>query len=168
MDNLRNYIGQELQWRHPKFLKPDYELHTQDTIVLHIHRQGYAGNQALVEADENRWLLDRRGFRKKFFILDPQTQAEVATIKGGISGKATVLFPDGREYKWQSMSFWRSTWGWFTSEDVLLIQQKRGARVELTPNSQDVPEIALLVALGWYLTRLAAEDASSTAYAPVT
>lgn len=48
-------------------------------------------------------------------------------------------------------------------EGTRLLSMKRGARVQLESAAQGLPDLALLVTLGWYLHKLQEEEAAVTA-----
>ena len=85
-------------------------------------------------------------------------------------------FPDGRSLRLSSANFWQSEWVWQDKEQVLVRVKgrhgliKANGAVEISPAAANLPDLALLVLLAWYLILLYAEDstaASTAAIVPV-
>jgi hypothetical protein len=163
MKSLNEFVGQELQWVHPHLLRSQYELRAGDELLARVYLKGAFRSQAYIETADGNWMIERKGMRQAITVLVPDTRAELATIKRGMSGQATLLFYDGREYRWQCTSFWHDVWTWLNNEGTPLLQVKRGTRIQLEPAAQGLPELALLTTLGWYLHKQQAEEAASIA-----
>jgi len=103
----------------------------------------------------------------KFTILDLDSQSELAIIKRSMSGQSTLFTLDGREYRWRCKSFWRDVWTWLNNEDTPLLHLMRGSRVQLEPAAQDLPDLALLATVGWYLHKQQEEEATVAAIVPI-
>ena len=112
-------------------------------------------------------MIERKGIRQTITVLALEAQTELATITRGMSGQATLLFADGPEYRWQCTSFWRDVWTWVNNEGTPLLHVKRGAHVQLESAAHDLPDLALLTTLGWYLHKQQEEEASIAAIVPI-
>lgn len=163
MKSINDYVGQELQWVHPHLLSAEYELRAGDEVLARLHCKGALSSQVRVETASGLWMFERKGLRQTITVLALDTQAELATIKRGMSGQAALIIPDGREYMWQCTSFWRDVWTWVNTEGTPLLHLKRGARVHLETTAQDLPDLALLATLGWYLHKQQEEEAATAA-----
>jgi hypothetical protein len=164
MKPLRDFIGQELRWVHPRILKREYEFYAGDELIATLGWPKAFSSQALAEAADGRWIIKREGFfQAKIVICPADEDMTIATIKRGMSGKGALLFADGRGFKWASTSFWRGEWGWFTDEGMPLLRFRRGKRVEVEPQAFSLPEISLFVLLGFYLVKVAEEEAAAAA-----
>jgi hypothetical protein len=106
-------------------------------------------------------MFGRTGLRQAITILALDAHTEPTTVKRGMSGQATLLFPDGREYRWQCSSFWHDVWLWLNDEGTPLLHLKRGTQVQLEQAARDLPELALLATLAWYLHKQQEEEAAS-------
>jgi hypothetical protein len=163
MKSLNEFIGQELQWVRPHLLRSEYELRAGDELLARIYLKGAFKSQVYVESADGHWMIERKGLRQTISILLPDTYTELATIKRGRSDQATLFFPDGREYRWQRTSFWHDGWTWLNNEGTPLLHVKRGAHIQLEPAAQGLPELALLITLGWYLHKQQQEEAATIA-----
>lgn len=163
MKSVNDYIGQELQWVHPHLLKAAYELRAGDEPLTCLSYTRAFSSPVHAETADGNWMIARKGMHQTITVLDFDTQAELATVTRGKSGQATLLFLAGRKYRWQCTSFWRDTWTWQNLEGTPLLHVKRGARVQLEPAAQGLPDLALLATLGWYLHKLQEEEATFVA-----
>lgn len=166
MKPISVFFGHELQWVHPRWLSNVYELQGGDELLATVRLEGPFRSRALVETVEGGWTIERKGVRQTIRIMQNGSQEEAATVKRGMSGKVTLLFPDERGFQWCCTSFWRDVWSWCTNEGTPLLHLTRGSRVQLEPAARELPEpeLALLTTLGWYLHKLQEEDAASTSY----
>ena len=166
MKSINEYIGQELQWVHPNPLSSEYELRAGDELLARLHWNRGFTSRVHAETVDSNWVIECKGIRQTITALALDAQAELATIKRGMSGQATFLFADGREYRWQCTSFWRDVWTWVSNEGTPLLHLKRGAHVHLEPAAQDLSDLALLTTLGWYLHKQQEEEAALAAIVP--
>jgi hypothetical protein len=167
MKSLNEYIGQELQWVHPNLLSAEYELLAGDDLFARLHWKGALASQVCAEAADGSWIIERRGIRQTITVLALDAHTELATITRGMSGQATLLFADGREYRWQCTSFWRDVWTWVNTEGTPLLHVKRGTHLHLEPAAQGLPDLALLTTLGWYLHKQQEEEAAIASLVPI-
>ena len=163
MKSINECLDQELRWVHPDLLRREYELRAGDEVLARISYTGALSSQVRAESATGLWTFRRTGLRQAITILALDAHTEPATVKRGMSSQATLLFPDGREYRWQCSSFWHDVWLWLNDEGTPLLQLKRGTHVQLEAAAHDLPELALLATFGWYLHRQQEEDAASVA-----
>jgi hypothetical protein len=163
MKSLNEYNGQELQWVHPHLLRSEYELRVSDEVLARISLKGAFGTKVYIETADSHWMIELKDLHRTMRVLLPDTGAELATIKREGSGRATLVFPDGREYRWQRSSFWHDDWTWLNNEGTPLLHVKGGAHIQLEPAAQGLPELALLITLGWYLHKQQEKEAATIA-----
>ena len=108
-------------------------------------------------------MIERKGLHQTIRVLLPDTDTELATIKRGKSDQATLVFPNGREYRWQRARFWHDDWTWLNNEGTPLLHVKGGVHIQIEPAAQGLPELALLITLGWYLHKQKEEEAATIA-----
>src|SRR5689334_16162178 len=104
MKSSNDYSGRELQWVHPNLLGAEYELRAGEEVLARLHWKGALTSRALAETADGSWAIERKGISQTTTVLALDTGKELATITRGISGQATLLFADGREYRWQCTS----------------------------------------------------------------
>jgi len=167
MKTINEYKNQELQWFHPNKFNGVYELRGGDEVFALFQLKGAFGSQIVAETANGNWIIKRKGLGQTITILDLASQTEQATIKRGMSGQSTLLTLDGREYRWCCTSFWRDVWTWLNNEDTPLLHLIRGSRVQLEPAAHDLPDLALLATIGWYLHKIQEEEATVAAIVPI-
>ena len=167
MKTMNEYKDQELQWLHPNKFKGEYELRGGDEVFARFHLNGTFGSQIVAETANGNWIIQRKGFSQSITILDLDSQSELAAIKRSMSGQSTLHTLDGRVYRWRCSSFWRDVWTWLNNEDTPLLHLIRGSRVQLEPAAHDLPDIALLATIGWYLHKQQEEEATVAAIVPI-
>jgi hypothetical protein len=167
MKTINKYKNQELQWIHPHKFKGEYELCGGDEVFVRLHLNGACGSQMSAETANGNWIIKRKGFGQTISILALDSQSELATIKRGMSGQSILLTLDGSEYRWRCTSFWRDIWTWFNNEDTHLLDLIRGSPLQLKPAAHDLPDLALLATIGWYLHKQQEEEATVAVIVPV-
>ena len=131
MKSINECIGQELRWVHPHLRRREYELRAGDEVLARISYTGALSSQVRAETAAGLWMFGRTGLRQVITILALDAHTEPASVKRGMSGQATLLFPDGHEYRWQCSNFWHDGWLWRNFEGTPLLHLKRGAQVQL-------------------------------------
>jgi hypothetical protein len=168
MKSINEFNDQELQWVHPNKFKGEYELRGGDEVFVRFHLNGASGSHQIVaETADGNWIIKRKVFGQNITIVAFDSQTELATIKRGMSGQSTLLTLDHREYRWHCTSFWRDVWTWFNNEDMPLLHLIRGSRVQLEPAAHDLPDLALLTTISWYLHKLQEEEATVATIVPI-
>jgi hypothetical protein len=161
MKSLNDFLGQDLDWVQSHRLRSAYELRAGDELLAHLYWRGVFRSRVHVETADESWVIEQRGLRRTITVLTGDTHTKSATIKRGISGQATLHFPDGHMYTWQCTSFWRGVWTWLNQEGTPLLHQKRGTQVHLEPAARGISDLALITTLGWYLHRQQEEEAGA-------
>jgi hypothetical protein len=158
MNSFYEHIGQELRWVRPNRRRGDYELRAGEEALVRISYEGEHRGRVRVEGGGGGWVIELKGLAQSIKVspVDARAGEEAPSIARGLTGWATVRFPDGRTFRWQCTSFWRGIWTWVDSAGTPLLQQKRGALVQVEPAAQELAgersaDLALLAALGWFL-----------------
>lgn len=68
---------------------------------------------------------------------------------------------------WKKASKWHDEWDWVDSDGRPLIHFKRGHHVVIEPLALSLPELSLLVIVGWQLMKLQEEARTKAAAAAV-
>jgi hypothetical protein len=163
MKSINECIGQELRWVHPHLRRREYELRAGDEVLARNSYTGALSSQVRAESAAGFWTFGRTGLRQVITVLALDEHTEPTTVKRGMNVQATLLFPDGHEYRWQCSNFWHDGWTWLNDEGTPLLHLKRGTQVQLEAAAHDLPELALLATLGWYLHRQQEEEGASVA-----
>jgi hypothetical protein len=173
MKTILNIGQQELTWAQPRKHKREYELRAGTEVVATLRWQNRHSQVAAGEAAQGRWTFERLGFLHPHVeARQDQSDLELARFQPHWRGGGTLEFPDGRRFDLRPTSFWNAEWAWTTTNNDLLLRITRESRrvqhkgyVDLLPTASDIPELSLLILLGWYLVLLTADDATTATMA---
>ncbi len=182
MKAIREAVGQELQWSSKKeglFGKEEFELRSGDEVLALLHAREKGIDWTCGEAADGRWAFQSRniGSGEIVVIRELDSQAEIAVVKRGRKhglfkrDNDYIAFLDGRIATWKKVSQWHDEWDWVDSNRRPLIHFQRGHYVVIEPLALALPELSLLVIVGWQLMRLqeeAREKAAVTAAVATT
>lgn len=152
-----------LQWVQPAVLKPHHELRAGDqtVAVLDFERATLATGQTEV----GTWTFKREGFWHPHVTVRPQgSEQNVAVFTPAWAGGGRLETADGHVYELGLTGFWHTEWQWRQRDEVLVRFRrpaglfKSVALVDVAPGAQRLPDLSLLVLLGWYLMVLFAQD----------
>ncbi len=167
--------GQELLWGRAGVRRREYELRAGGEILAMLGWQ--RGSLAIARVANGCWSFKRAGLcHPRVTVRTFGTDSEVATYHAGWTGRGVLELRQGRRFQWAAADFWRSQWAWQAADGSTLVrfrnarspgglggQAGQGARVEVEPAAVALPELALLVSLGWYLLVLLARESDEAA-----
>ena len=170
MRPISEVAGEELLWIQPAARKRDHELHAGDDVVATLHFQ--RGSLADAEAAGAHWTFKREGFwHPRVTVRTAGSDADLAVFHPRWVGGGALEFPDARAVRLSSANFWQSEWVWQEGEQPLIrfkgrhgLIKARGA-VEVLPEGAALPDLPMLILLGWYLILLHAEDSAAASSA---
>lgn len=179
MKAIREAAGQDLQWRGKKrglFVRDEFELRSGDEVLAMLHAREKRTDWTCGEAADGRWALKSRniGSGEIVVITELDSQAEIAVVKRGRKqgifkrDNDYLEFSDGRLLTWKKTSKWQDEWDWVDSDGRPLIYFQRGHHVVIEPLALSLPEISLLVVVGWQLMKLQEEARIKGAVATTT
>ena len=165
MKAIREAAGQDLQWIRTKWWKNEFELRSGDEVLAMLHAREKGTDWTCGEAADGRWALKSRniGSGEIVVITELDSQAEIAVIKRGRKhglfqrDNDSLEFSDGKILTWHKASMWHDEWDWVDSEGRPLIHFQRGHHVVIEPLALSLPELSLLVIVGWQLMQLQQE-----------
>ncbi len=168
MKAIREAASQDLQWRGIKvgpFEKEEFELRSGDEVLALLHARENGTDGIWAEAADGRWALQSRniGPGERVVISELDSQAAIAVVKRGRThglftrDNDSLEFSDGRIWTWQKASWWHEEWDWVDPDGRPLIHFQRGHHVVLEPPALALPELSLLVILGWHLLQVREE-----------
>jgi hypothetical protein len=170
MKAIRDFAGQPLLWVQPRAMKQQFELRSGDEVLAVMRWESSWRSGAAAETAQESWSFKRQGFRQQVVIESSEENSAVPTLKRGWTSNAALLFPDGHSFLWKRQGFWGVKRVWATLDGVPLLSfkvrsgfVKTGGEVEIHPIAADLPELALLMTLGWYLVVMEARDAAVAA-----
>lgn len=167
MKNLRDVISHPLQWMQASAGERTYELHAGEDVVATLRWQKSGGSLALAESAEGHWTFKRTGFfSPKVTVRVVGTESDIAVfMPDWFAGRGTLELAGGHRFRWATTSFWRSEMAFCSEAGQPLVHYKpecvlqlAAAKVEIDQTGASIPELSLLVLLGWYFILLMAED----------
>ena len=172
MRPISETADQELLWIQPAALRREHELRAGEDVVATLRFQ--RGSLADAEADGHHWTFKRQGFwQPRITIRVAGSDADIATFRPHWAGGGTLELIDGPTMRLSSANFWQSEWVWQEKDQPLIrfkgrhgIVKAKGA-VEIQSGSAALPDVPLLILLGWYLILLHAEDVAASSAATV-
>ncbi len=164
--------GTELRWRQPEASKRRYLLQRESTDVplATLDWRSFWGTFATATAGETSWTFKRTGFlRPRVTARIAGSDDDLATFEANWHGGGVLTIADGATFGWKVANFWYSQWDWrdASGAELLHFASKQGfirqeAVVAISPEAARLPELELLITLGWYLLVLAANDSAAT------
>jgi hypothetical protein len=166
------------QWVQPKTLKNRFQLCAGEEQFATLEYLNLLGSLALATAEDGRWTFNRVGVLKTRVIVRAEGQDnELAVYTPRWTGtEGTLQMSNGAAFTWKVANFWATQFIWRNAAGRTLINYRQGiedshlgdffksqARVEMMPEAHSMPELSLLVALGWYLMILHQQDISAAA-----
>ncbi|HET9211305.1 MAG TPA: hypothetical protein VFR03_12940 [Thermoanaerobaculia bacterium] len=156
-------------WQQPQAFKCEYELRAGDELLGAIRKTRRFSAAMEAEIGDTRFTFEPAGFfRSRVAVREADAAGEPAVFQAGFCGGGQLLLPDGRSYRWKMTSFWGSRWAFLDDSDRPLVSFRprnrvfrTGAGVEIGPGALRMPELPVLVLLGWYLLLRIRQDSAS-------
>ena len=168
MKSLRGALVQ-LEWLHPAILKREHELRSGDDRYGTLVWEQTFGSLAVAETADQTWTFKRTGFvTTEVTVRVRGSEANVASLRPGWLGKGTLIVGN-QLFDWSNTGFWTSTWGFSRPDGTAVVQfqpkftlLRRATDVVVEPSAWAMPELPLLVCLGWYMMVSIADASAST------
>jgi hypothetical protein len=158
MRKIIELVDQQLKWVQPSALKMQYELRAGEELVAILRFRSSFGSFATAESVDGCWTFKRVGFWQTRVTVRPcGADADIAIFRNNTwSGGGTLELSDGQKFP-ATTNFWQSKLEFQNESGYTHIQFKSGgllhlsATVEIQPSAVGMPELPLMVMLGWYL-----------------
>ena len=158
-----------LAWAQPKTMSRAYELRSADSAAGYLRFEKSCGSLASAEVASQKWTFKRTGFlAPSITVRSANREADLAVFRPHWGRGGTLHFADGHQAQWRCTNFWGSEWAFLGNDNHSIVRFrhhegffKASAQLEFEPSSAALPDFPLLVALGWYLMILAADDAAA-------
>ncbi|OLE78780.1 MAG: hypothetical protein AUG06_09520 [Actinobacteria bacterium 13_1_20CM_2_65_11] len=169
MQKIAEVADQELVWSQPARLKQAFELQAANEVVATLQFQ--RASLAAGEVADQQWTFKREGFwHPQITVRVAGSDANLAVFKPAWTGGGMLELPQGRLLRFGAANFWHSQWDWSDPAGNPLVHFKSHAgllktegEVGIEPVASALPELPLLVVLGWYLLILFARDSAAAA-----
>ena len=171
MDATRHLPLTGLEWKQPSAFNRAYELRMGDEVIARLVFQKVFGTLALAEWGKERWEFERHGFlRPRVVVRRPEQEEELAWYEPHWTGRKGVLHGPGpreRPLCANNLLATHYTWKDEQGEPLLSLRTKgllhSGAELTVAECGAGEEDIVLLILLGWYVVRLAKQDAAAGA-----
>ena len=167
MKSLRAAAGMPLEWLHPDLFRREHELRGGTDLYGSLSWERMFGSLATAETADGSWTFKRSGFMTtEVTARVTGSDATVASLRPGWLGKGTLIV--GNElFDWSSTGFWHAAWGFSRPGGAPVVQfqpkftlLRRATDVVIDASAWAMPELPLLVTLGWYMMVSMADDSA--------
>jgi hypothetical protein len=173
MRGLRSVDYRQLMWKQVAFGAREFELRAGDDLVGRLYWPRWLSDQAIAKCADGAWLIDRPGFfRDKVVVTDMSSRNEVGRFVFNWLGDGKLSLVIGREYEWYKTKIFSNSWVFADKNDTVLVEIhdrmrcfNHEAEVKLRIGAASVPEISLLILIGWYLAYMNIQDAAAAVVA---
>ncbi len=164
-------------WSQPKALERFFELRTPaaELAGLLVWEKAF-GTLATAYTAAGYWSFKRVGFwNPRITVRKPGEDNDLAVFYPRFFGNGTLEIVGGDQFRWESLNFWATQWGFFNpSDDQVLVKFIPGSdqgtlgdvfknqaiiQIDLQRRVSDLP---LLISLGWYLMILRLDDSAAS------
>lgn len=158
MNVLREKQARQFVWVQAPTEAYAYVLRTKEEVLGTLRWEQSIGSCAIAEALDGGWKFTRKGvFHHRIYIQTMEEHDEVAVFTYGRK-KSVLQCANGQSFFWYPAGRQLSHWTWKSTLDQPLVQVKivqvrdrSEARVELEDYARTIPELSLLLLLGWYI-----------------
>jgi hypothetical protein len=170
MRSIDQVTSRDLVWVRPSSKARAYELRAQEDVIATLRWQKGTLAEATA-ADGDHWTFKRAGFwHPRVTVRAAGSEVDLAVFRASWTGSGVLELPPGRAFHWSAVNFWRSRWAWHDADGQPLALFKSSGhgrtpamgRVEIAPAAAAIPELTLLLLLGWYLMVLRIQDESDS------
>lgn len=164
-------VGQEITWIPTATFKSRYALVTPDNTTIATIDMSNWSSKAIASVPEGPLFLRKEGFSgMRVAIYTVEQGPLIATFQRGWTGTSGQLqFADGRVFKWGKTNFWGTQKAWMDQTGNQLYVQfssggfSRKATVVIEPQAPEIPDLSLLLVLGFYNILLERRDSAVAA-----
>ncbi len=171
MQSIIQLSDRTLTWSQPRMMKQEYELHDRENLVATLRFRSAFGTLATGESMDGSWTFKRVGFWKtRVSIRKTGSDIDIASfVNNTWSNGGTLEFPDGRRFPADS-NFWMTRYAFNKEQETPLVTfEKISGILHLSSNvivhddARRLPELPVMVMLGWYLTIMMYNDTAAAA-----
>ncbi len=171
MRGLRSVDYRQLMWKQVAFGAREFELYAGEDLVGRLYWPKWLSDRAVAKCADGVWIIDRLGFfRDKVVVTDMGSRIRVGIFLPNWLGDGKLSLANGREYQWYKTKAFCNSWAFADRNDVVLLEIhdwmrcfKHEAEVKLRIGTASVPEVTLLILIGWYLAYMNIQDAAAAA-----
>lgn len=161
----------ELAWVQPNARERRFELRSGDDLIAMLQWEKLLGTLATATTATSGWTYKRAGFLSpRITVRSTGSDADVAIFVPSMTGSGRVE-TGNKTFAWKNISFWSNSWAFVATDGQALITYRPRcgwdsifrleAAVNVSPDAFLLPELPLLLTLGWYVMILMADDAAA-------
>ncbi len=140
-----------------------YRLVSGSEAVASLHWQKSVGSLATAETAEGRWTLKRGGFMSPTVSVRDAEHGQDLAILHVHWNVSTLTARGGAVFRWTRIGFWVPAWQVTDQAGAELVHFEpvrkdshlEGGLALVAPRGRTIPELLLLLVLGWYFIVLA-------------
>jgi hypothetical protein len=165
-----------LRWVRSHVDRHEYDLEAGDDVIATLRWQKPVGSLAEAKSSQGEWTLKRSGFLSPSLVVrDSKSGADLAHLFAHFN-HSTVRLPNGARYEWNRTGLMVPGWHFrdVRGQEVVSFEPTRehlrleGGLLTVLPAARSLPELTLLLILGWYFIVLAwVEDEAAAASSAV-
>jgi len=183
MKSLKEAGQEHLNWRQPRTTHQFFELKSKEDLFGTLLFPKSVGSLAEAETADGKWTFKRIGFfSTKISIRKSGEENDLAIFKPNLTASSGALdFAYGKKYQWHSSNFWGTRFEFKDEKGETILTFLSGiedpklkdwfktqARIEISGDKTDLPELPIMVLLGWYLIIVLQMDSSAGAVVAAT
>ncbi|MBA4407191.1 hypothetical protein C0389_07955 [bacterium] len=166
MKSLKEAGQEHLSWTQPKTTHQMFELKLKDNLYGTLHFPKSVGSLAEAETLDGKWTFKRVGFfTTRITVRKSGDENDLAVFKPNLMASSGVLeFSDGKKFQWSAANFWETKFEFKDADGGEIVTFRSGmedhklkdwfktqARVEIPEHKYNLPELPIMILLGWYL-----------------
>ena len=146
-------------WRKSARFRPHWRMDVDGAPVADLRLFGFLRQNAVASTADATWRL-RRTFPLDVLVVPEGDAAPLARYRAGWFAGGRIERPGAETLLWRRDHLWFTHWSLLTPEQLPLVHLRyhrafsatvRRCDVELEDAARRLPDLALLIALGWYL-----------------
>ena len=159
MQLIGDVITQELTWTRAGVLQRAYELRAGAEVVARLRYAQWWGTRAVIEAGDSRWTFRRVGlWHPRVTVRVVGSETNLATFYARGMGRGMLELSPTHRFQRVATIFSPTSsiqWTWQQTDGTPLVLvrpyglMKIRGKVEIKPAAAALPELDLLMALGW-------------------
>lgn len=168
MQSIRDAHSHMLTWQQQQPHHREYELRSGAGVFATLRWLKAFGSLAQADTAEGHWTFKRVGFwRPRVTVRNLGATNDLVHFEPTPVGSGTIDLPQARQLRWSTTGSPRTQWAWHALNGQPLLRfstaggSTRSGQVTIEPDALALPDLALLVPLGWYLTILLTDDSTA-------
>jgi hypothetical protein len=152
-----------IRWVRSHDDRHEYDLESGDDVLATLRWDGAVGSKATAESALGRWTLKRSGFLNPLIVVrDTGSGKDIAHLRAHPSHSSLIL-SDGQRLEWNRAGLMVPGWHFVDAKgrEIVSFEPGRvnlkleGGLVTISPEGGKLPELTLMLIVGWYFIVLA-------------